>query len=61
MYVQSNIQEPVMLQPFFEHLTSKQYTETDSLISEDRLRSRILEVGCDEDVMIHYNNNYADC
>ena len=42
---------------YFDHLTSKQDTETGSLISEGLgFRSRILEGWCDEDVMIHYNN-----
>ena len=47
----------------FWHLTSKQYIKTHSLNSEDFcLRSPILEVWCDEDVMIHYNNdNNAYC
>ena len=42
----------------FWHLTSKQYPKTHYLISEDfALEVPILEVWCDEDVMIHYNND----
>ena len=51
------------LTTYYEHLTSKQYTETHSLISEDvALEGPILEVWWDENVMIYYNtDNNAYC
>ena len=49
----------------FWHLASKQYTKTHLLISEDfasEVLRPILEIWCDKDVMIHYDNdNNAYC
>ena len=41
----------------FEYLMSKQYTEAILWFLETSPSKSYLEVWCDEDVMIHYNND----